>query len=53
VTSVKIPPVWLGPPAVGVNQGTAGVAFGTRDLGRGLAGGQRASNLEIRRLDPR
>ena len=53
VTSVKIPPVWLGPPAVGVNQGTAGVAFGTRDLGRGLAGGQRASNLDIQRLDPR
>jgi len=53
VTHVQVPPAWLGPPAVGFNQGAAGVAFATLPEDRGLAGGQRARNLEVRRLDSR
>jgi hypothetical protein len=45
---VAIPPVWEGPPAVGVNQGTAGIAFAPGPT-RGQIGGQRAANLVVLR----
>jgi hypothetical protein len=51
VTTVNVPSAWNGPPAVGVNQGAAGVAFATLPDDRSRAGGQRALNLSVRRLD--
>jgi hypothetical protein len=48
VEEVAIPPTWEGPPAGGVNQGTAGIAFGPGPA-RGQVGGQRAANLVVQR----
>jgi hypothetical protein len=46
VISVPIPAVWDRPPAVGVNEGAAGVAFGAEDNPDQI-GGQRADNLVV------
>ena len=46
VTSVPIPAVWERPPAVGVNEGAAGIAFGAEDNPDQI-GGQRADNLVV------
>jgi len=45
-TSVPIPAVWERPPAVGVNEGAAGIAFGAEDNPDQI-GGQRADNLVV------
>jgi len=45
-TSVPIPAVWDRPPAVGVNEGAAGIAFGAEDNPDQI-GGQRADNLVV------
>src|SRR5207249_1392193 len=41
-----IPPLWLGPPSVGINDGTAGLCFAA-ETNRGKIGGQRAANLIV------
>ena len=46
VISVPIPAVWERPPAVGVNEGAAGIAFGAEDNPDQI-GGQRADNLVV------
>ena len=46
LTSVPIPAVWERPPAVGVNEGAAGIAFGAEDNPDQI-GGQRADNLVV------
>ena len=46
LTSVPIPAVWDRLPAVGVNEGAAGIAFGAED-NPGQIGGQRADNLVV------
>jgi RNase P/RNase MRP subunit p29 len=43
---VSIPSAWNGPPAIGDNQGAAGVMFSAEN-NRGQFGGQRADNLAI------
>jgi DNA-binding winged helix-turn-helix (wHTH) protein len=45
-TSVSIPSVWEGPPKVGDDDGTVGVAFAA-DLNRGRLGGQRVRNFIV------
>jgi hypothetical protein len=45
-TTVSIPPVWDGPPSVGVNAGGIGIAFGAED-NRNSIGGQRAKNFVV------
>ena len=45
-TTVAVPPVWDGPPAVGTNHGAAGILFGAEG-NRGNIGGQRARNLVV------
>ena len=45
-TGVPIPAVWDRPPAVGVNEGAAGIAFGAEDNPDQI-GGQRADNLVV------
>ena len=49
VQSVSIPSTWNGPPPVGQNQGTAGIAFGAED-NRTQLGGQQARNVRITQL---
>ena len=51
VTTVDIPPFWDGPPAVGANDGTAGLCFGAEN-NRGKIGGQRAKNLVVTTFHP-
>ncbi|MBI5685815.1 MAG: hypothetical protein HZC54_12135 [Verrucomicrobia bacterium] len=51
VTRVRIPPVWLGPPPTGFNNGTAGIWFGCED-NRGKIGGQCVANLVVTRYGP-
>ena len=46
LTSVPIPAVWERLPAVGVNEGAAGIAFGAKDNPDQI-GGQRADNLVV------
>ena len=46
VTAVGIPPVWEGPPAVGHNDGAAGIAFGSELLNSQI-GGQQVKNLTV------
>ena len=46
VISVPIPAVWEIPPAVGENEGAAGIAFGAEDNPNQI-GGQRADNLVV------
>jgi DNA-binding winged helix-turn-helix (wHTH) protein len=46
-TRVTIPPLWQGPPKLGHNDGTVGVAF-TAELNRGRLGGQSARNFVVR-----
>jgi DNA-binding winged helix-turn-helix (wHTH) protein len=46
--TVAIPPLWDGPPRIGYNRGTAGIAFWARQ-NRGAIGGQSARNLQIER----
>ena len=46
LTSVPIPAVWDRLPAVGVNEGAAGIAFGAEDNPDQI-GGQRADNLVV------
>ena len=46
VINVPIPEVWDRPPAVGVNEGAAGIAFGAEDNPDQI-GGQRADNLVV------
>ena len=46
VISVPIPAVWERPPAVGENEGAAGIAFGAEDNPDQI-GGQRADNLVV------
>jgi hypothetical protein len=43
---LRLPAVWEIPPAVGVNEGTAGIAFGAEDNPDQI-GGQRADNLVV------
>jgi hypothetical protein len=43
---VTILPVWNGPPAIGANQGGAGIEFGAVDS-RGMIGGQEARRIRI------
>ena len=50
VGRVSIPPAWNGPPALGENGGAAGIAFAAED-NRALAGGQRARNIVLERMD--
>jgi DNA-binding winged helix-turn-helix (wHTH) protein len=45
-TTVSIPPVWNGPPAIGSNQGGAGIEFAAIDS-RGQIGGQEARRITI------
>lgn len=45
-TRVAIPPLWLGLPPVGSNDGAAGIWFGAED-NRGRIGGQRAARLVV------
>lgn len=49
--TVRIPPVWEGPPRVGHNEGTAGVAFASEPI-RFKAGGQQARRLHIGTYQP-
>jgi len=51
VTAVAIPPVWEGPPAVGHNDGAAGIAFGSELLSSRI-GGQQVKNLTISVVRP-
>lgn len=45
-TILSIPSLWKGPPAIGENQGSAGIIF-CAEKNRGQIGGQRADNLVI------
>ena len=45
-TAVRLVPLWNGPPAVGTDQGTAGIWFGA-EKNPGKIGGQRARNLVV------
>ena len=45
VETVAIPAAWDGPPRVGSDRGTAGIAFSAEPLGAG--GGQQARNLQV------
>ena len=47
---VPIPPAWDGRPAVGRNDGTAGIFFGA-EQNRRMIGGQQAKNIQVTRLD--
>jgi hypothetical protein len=47
-TVVRLAPLWNGPPAIGFDQGTAGIWFGAEN-NRGKIGGQRARNLVVAR----
>jgi hypothetical protein len=47
-STVSIPALWAGPPAVGTNGGTAGIAFSARQ-NRGEIGGQRARTIRVER----
>lgn len=51
VETVSIPSVWNGPPAVGRNDGAAGVAFAT-EFARGAGGGQEIANLVVSNAKP-
>ena len=51
VTTVEIPSVWEGPPAVGHNDGAAGMAFGSELLNSQI-GGQQVKNLMVSVLRP-
>lgn len=44
-TVVSVPPTWQGPPAIGNNRGTAGVAF--MAIPRGGGGGQEVRNIVV------
>ncbi|MGA2269224.1 MAG: LamG-like jellyroll fold domain-containing protein [Bryobacteraceae bacterium] len=46
---VAIPAAWEGPPAIGRNEGAAGIAFGD-EMNRGQSGGQEAKNFQLTRL---
>jgi hypothetical protein len=46
VSTVSVPATWQGPPAVGFNDGAAGIIFSAEDH-RGRIGGQRADNLVV------
>lgn len=50
VEAVAIPPIWMGPPAVGSNEGAAGIAFSATRRTR--AGGQEIQNLKLERYRP-
>ncbi len=50
-TIVSIPSVWEGPPKIGDNNSTVGVAFAA-DLNRGSLGGQRARNFIVHAATP-
>jgi DNA-binding winged helix-turn-helix (wHTH) protein len=49
--TVRIPPEWEGPPRVGHNDGTVGVAFASEPL-RFKAGGQQARRLSVQSYRP-
>jgi DNA-binding winged helix-turn-helix (wHTH) protein len=49
--TVQIPPAWEGPPRIGHNEGTAGVAFASEPI-RYKAGGQQARHLSIQAYQP-
>jgi hypothetical protein len=44
--TVAVPPAWNGPPAVGYNRGTAGIAFWDRQ-NRAEIGGQAAKSIRV------
>jgi len=46
VTTIELPPLWDRPPAVGHNDGAAGIAFGSELLSSRI-GGQQVKNLTI------
>jgi len=46
--TVSIPPLWQGPPGIGNNRGTAGVAFSARQ-NRGAIGGQTVKAIRVER----
>jgi hypothetical protein len=50
VASVSLAKLWKGPPPLGTNQGSAGIAFGSEPRFR--ATGQQARNIRIVRLTP-